>query len=95
MTDDQYAVLKWELYGRQDGLCATCGKPLAYAGTLELAHRVPRGELVRKLGKAAEWHLLALALVCTRKGKNCNDGALAPIGLPRQAIMERIREDIA
>lgn len=92
MDDEQYRALTDMLYLRQYGRCATCGKALT--GKTEVAHRVPRGRLTRRCGKAAEWHPMAVALVCTRKGHDCNDGQLLPIGLPREQLMERIRQDI-
>ena len=98
MTSEHRRELIRYLYDEQVGLCAYCEQPLgpwiAGGHPVELAHKVPRGRLVRMCGKGAEWHPLALALVCTRYGKRCNDGVLLPIGLPREDLMQRIREEI-
>ena len=82
-----------QLYVQQDGICPVCKGTLKDAPGYELAHRIPRGKVVRKLGKAYEWHPKVLMLVCTRYGKRCNDGALigAAHPLEEQALLDEIR----
>ena len=103
MTDSEHRQLVAQKWYEQDGYCGTCGLPLApwvercrklgLGDGLELAHRIPRGKVVRKLGKAYEWHPKVLMLVCTRYGKRCNDGALigAAHPLEEQALLDEIR----
>lgn len=90
MTNEEYELLTLKLARRQDWLCATCGETLPTGYPLEIAHRIPRGQIVRKVGKWAEWHPDAVALVCTRRGKACNDGALLPIGVARQELIDHL-----
>ena len=90
MTSEEWMALVRQKYREQDGKCAYCEKPLGtWKGAVELAHLVPRGQLKRG-GVKNEWHPKAVALVCTRKGKNCNDGVMLPIGIPRKKLIEEI-----
>jgi hypothetical protein len=91
MTSERYWQLRNLLYVKQGGKCPVCHKPLE--GPVELAHRIPRGQIVRKVGKWAEWHHRALWLVCTRRGKACNDAALLPIGVAREELLDELRKE--
>ena len=92
MTTIERSKLIAILARRQDWKCSVCGKPLANSGPLEVAHRIPRGRIVRLVGKAAEWDIDAVELVCTRRGKTCNDAALLPIGVARDDLIKRLKE---
>ena len=99
MTDMQWWRLASEKYQEQGGKCGVCGRALELDPRTwprpQLAHRIKRGRVVRELGKAYEWHPKVLVLVCphTKRGKNCNDGALigAAHPLEEQALLDEIR----
>lgn len=92
MNSEERMILVQRKYIEQNGKCAHCGKSLKdWQGPVELAHKVPRGQLKRR--GLPEWHPEAVDLVCTRKGKNCNDGRLLPIGLPREHLMQRLEDE--
>lgn len=96
MTNTEYRRLWQLLYERQGGRCAHCGQRIwpEDGYTTEIAHRIPRGRVRRLLGKEYEWHPDVVALVCTRRGKDCNDHMLIGAAHPveESVLLQRIRE---
>ena len=93
MTSDERQALANLKFHEQHGKCAGCGEPLVTAPDMELAHKIPRGKVVRELGKRFEWHPKVIALVCTRYGKRCNDAVLIGAAHPveEKALLDEIR----
>lgn len=94
MTIEERNTKVFDLYMKQGGKCR-CGHQFKETDRVELAHKVPRGEVIRKVGKQAEWDTEALELVCTTKGsfgKECNSDALLPIGVARDDLIKRLKE---
>ena len=97
MKEGEWQTLANLKHDEQHGLCGVCGSPLDLDPRTwprpQLAHRVKRSTVVRELGKEYEWDPRVLTLVCpnTKRGKDCNSGALIKGPVPQQALLDEIR----
>lgn len=74
MTErDKFAIdeSRRYIFARAGWKCEICGKPVAYNGTPQVAHRIPQ-RMIRKYGKEVIHHPLNLMAACSLK---CNDKA--------------------
>jgi len=83
------AAYKWHEQGE---LCGACGESLDFRQIVELAHRIPDTKPNRKkYGSKVLKHPINLVLVCTRRGKACNDAVLLGAAQP-VAVAELVAE---
>ena len=90
MNEREWWQLASDKLQEQGGKCPVCGKRLSLWDfpKPQLAHRVRRGVVIRKLGPRYEWHPKLVMLTCPE----CNDRALlgAAHPLDEAALLDEV-----